>query len=90
MLSERERKELGEIERGLRADDPNVARGFEEGFDRKPRTWPYTTVIVFAAIFLVIGIVGQLELTVFLALAVMVGAIAGRRGMRRRASPRSE
>lgn len=57
MLSERERKTLTEIERGLCADYPDIEHCFVDAFDRPPRLWPYTAVTVIAIALLLAGIV---------------------------------
>lgn len=82
MLSEHERRELKEIERGLCADAPEVTRGFEDGFYRKRRLWPYTMAISFAVILLLGSLVLQLEFTMLFAIGLTVGATAARRHAR--------
>lgn len=78
MVSERERKALEDIERTIRAGDPDIARCFDDAFERSAPVWPYTTVIVIGVILLVASIVLAVPATMLFGLLLTVSGIGAR------------
>lgn len=78
MLSEHERKALKDIERDICAGDPQIARYFDDAFERSARLWPYTAAMVIGAILLVAGIVLELPATMLIGFLVTASAIGAR------------
>ncbi|MGH8793848.1 MAG: DUF3040 domain-containing protein [Stackebrandtia sp.] len=78
MLSERDRKTLDEMARGIQDEDPKFARRFELGFERRPALWPYTAAVAFSIVLLAVGIGLAMQATAVFAAVLVVFAIAAR------------
>ncbi|PRX45901.1 Protein of unknown function (DUF3040) [Prauserella shujinwangii] len=85
MLSRREQWVLADIERRIRAEDPDIARKFESGLGRRRRRrWPYDAAVLAAFALLVLGLVLALPVTSFVAVVLSVAALGVRAWARRR------